>query len=305
VSISRGAPAVGEDREQADVTFSGPRRIGRVFHLREMAVAMTRRRRSTAVEGGRDRNFSRFPLGRGITEPMRDAKASLEPQQERSRESLQKLLKAATEVLGQRGVEGTTIPRIAQHAGLTPGAVYRRFRDKDALLEAAILGILERQDERLKAGLTPDMAAKIPLDVFAEQLVGGMVTTYRAHASLLRACRQFTLFRADSVFAKKVTKLEVRTFERVVDLVLAGRKDIRHPNPRVAVTLGLWMIVGTLYELVVMPSHVREWKKLLPKDDQSLKRELTRAFLSYVEAETGHGAPATTKGPSRAPRRQA
>src|SRR5262250_398235 len=119
-------------------------------------------------------------------------KKTLEPQQARSRESMQKLMKAAAEVLGQHGVEGTTIPRIAQHAGLTPGAVYRRFRDKDALLEAAILGILERQDERLKAGLTPEKAAKIPLDVFAEQIVGGMVVSYRANAALLRAFRHFT-----------------------------------------------------------------------------------------------------------------
>ena len=66
------------------------------------------------------------------------AKKTLEPQQARSRESTRKLLKAAAEVLGQHGLEGTTIPRIAQHAGLTPGAVYRRFPDKDALLEAVV-----------------------------------------------------------------------------------------------------------------------------------------------------------------------
>ena len=83
------------------------------------------------------------------------AKKTLAPQQERSRESLRKLQKATAEVLGQHGVEGTTIPRIAQHAGLTPGAIYRRFHDKDALLEATILGILERQEERMKTSLTP------------------------------------------------------------------------------------------------------------------------------------------------------
>src|SRR5258705_11593730 len=115
------------------------------------------------------------------------ANKTLEPQQARSRESTGKLLKAAAEVLGQHGLERATIPRIAQHAGLTPGAVYRRFRDKDALLEAAILGILERQDERLKAGLTPEKAAKIPLDVFAEQIIGGMVVSYRANAAVIRA----------------------------------------------------------------------------------------------------------------------
>ena len=217
---------------------------------------------------------------------MPKTKVSLEPQQERSRESLRKLLKAATEVLGQHGVEGTTIPRIAEHAGLTPGAVYRRFRDKDALLEAAILGILERQDERLKAGMTPAMTARIPLDVFAAQIVGGMVTTYRANASMLRALRHFTRNREDTEFGKRAMRLEVRAFDRVVDLVLASRKDIRHPHPRLAVSFGLWMIVSTLYELVVMPVSLGPWKDLVPKDDQELKRELTRAFLSYLDVET-------------------
>ena len=105
---------------------------------------------------------------------------TLEPQQERSRESERKLLKAAAEVLGQHGVNGATIPRIADHAGLTPGAVYRRFRDKDQLLETAILRILERQDERTKVALAPKAAAQIPLPVFADQLIGSMVISYRA-----------------------------------------------------------------------------------------------------------------------------
>src|SRR5262244_4196124 len=100
--------------------------------------------------------------------PKKPMKKTLEPQQARSRESERKLLKAAAEVLGQHGVNGATIPRIARHAGLTPGAVYRRFRDKDELLETAILGILERQDERTKVGLTPKAAAQIPLPVFAD-----------------------------------------------------------------------------------------------------------------------------------------
>ena len=112
------------------------------------------------------------------------AKKTLAPQQERSRESLRKLQKATAEVLGQHGVEGATIPRIAQHAGLTPGAIYRRFHDKDALLEATILGMLERQEERMKTGLTPAAAAQIPLPVFADQVIGGMVLGYRVNASL-------------------------------------------------------------------------------------------------------------------------
>jgi len=216
---------------------------------------------------------------------------TLEPQQERSRESLRKLLKAAAEVLGQHGVEGATIPRIAEHAGLTPGAVYRRFRDKDELLETAILGILERQEERMKVGLRPSAAGQIPLQIFAEQVIGNMVIAYRANAALLRAMRQFVYARAQTPFWNKAARLEVRSFRRLVDLFLAHRNEIGHPQPRVAVSVGLLMVSSALFEMVIMPQDsalIQElWKGLWPADDRSLKRELVRAFLACVGTKNG------------------
>lgn len=208
----------------------------------------------------------------------------LAPQQARSRESLQKLLKAAAEVLGQHGVEGTTIPRIAAHAGLTPGAIYRRFQDKDALLETVILGILDRQDERLRTGLTPEMAVQIPLPVFAEQVVHSLVVGYRANAGLMRAIRQFLRTRVDTEFWKKACRLEIRSYERLVGLFLVNAKDIRHPEPKMAVSLGMMMVISTLHELVLDTSEIKVWKGLMPQNDQKLKEELTRAFLRYLDA---------------------
>lgn len=237
--------------------------------------------------------------------PVPKPHKTLEPQQARSRESLRKLLKAAAEVLGQHGVEGTTIPRIARHAGLTPGAVYRRFRDKDALLEAVVLGILERQEERTKSFLTPEMAARIPLPVFAEQVIGGMVVSYRANAPLLRALRQFVQGRVHTPFWKKATKLEAHSYERIVGLFLTHRNEIPHPDPRLAVSLGLMMVVATLFELVVLPQDLGPFKAFLPKDDPALKRELTHAFLSYLGVAAGPGGAAGTMGAGRAPRARA
>ena len=210
------------------------------------------------------------------------AAKSLAPQQARSRESLRKLLRAAAEVLGQRGVDGATVPRIAAHAGLTPGAIYRRFKDKDALLEAVILGILERQDERLKHGLTPATARQIPMAVFADQFIGSMVISYRANASLLRAIRNFVQGRAHTPFWRKACQFEIRAFEHMVDLMLAHGPEISHPEPRLAVSMGLMIVVSTIMEIVVMPTDLGPLKAFLPKDDHVLKRELTRAFLSYV-----------------------
>jgi AcrR family transcriptional regulator len=207
------------------------------------------------------------------------------PQQARSRESTRKLLKAAAEVLGQHGINGTTIPRIAQHAGLTPGAVYRRFPHKDALLETVIIGILERQDERLRMMLTPAMARQIPLAVFAEQLINNMLVSYRANAGLMRALRQFAQGRDHTSFYRKVNKLEMRTYKYLVELFLLHRKEIKHPDPQMAVSFALVMLISTLIELFLVDHDMKNWQAMIPKDDQSLKRELLRSFLSYLRIE--------------------
>ena len=213
------------------------------------------------------------------------ARKTLAPQQARSRESLRKLLKAAAEVLGQHGVEGATIPRIAQHAGLSPGAVYRRFHDKDGLLEAVVLGIMQRQDERIRVALTPAMARQIPLAVFAEQLIRSMLLSYRASAGLLRAIRQFTQGRADTAFYRKVVKLEFHTYRYLVELFLVRRREIKHPNPKRAVSFALMMLASSLIELILVDQDMKNWQVVIPKDDQTLKRELLRAFLSYLGVE--------------------
>jgi AcrR family transcriptional regulator len=213
------------------------------------------------------------------------AKNSLAPQQARSRESLRKLLKAAAEVLGQHGIEGATIPRIAQHAGLTPGAVYRRFPDKDALLETVILGILERQDERLRMALTPEMARQIPLAVFAEHLISNMLISYRASARLLRGVRQFMQGREETAFYKKAAKQEMRTFKYMMELFLVHRKEIRHRDPQVAVAFALVTLSSTLIELILVDHDLRCWQAVIPKDDETLKRELLRNFLRYLGVE--------------------
>jgi AcrR family transcriptional regulator len=214
-------------------------------------------------------------------------KAVLPAYQARSRESLRKLLDAAREILGRYGMDGATIPRIARHAGLTPGSVYRRFQDKDALLETTILEILERQEETMKTSFTVLAATKqILLPEFAATIVGGMVDAYRSNAGLLRGMRQFVQQRKNTAFWKRTSRLEAAHFQRTVDLFLSYEKEIRHPEPRMAVSLALKMISGTLHQVVVWPVPLEEMRDLLPKDDETLARELTRAFVRYLGVET-------------------
>ncbi len=90
-----------------------------------------------------------------------------------------------------------------------------RWRDRTHFFAVAA------QDERTKVGLTPKAAAQIPLPVFADQIIGSLVVSYRANAGLLRAMRQFVQVRAHTEFWNKASAVELRTLRRVVDLFLA------------------------------------------------------------------------------------
>ena len=61
-------------------------------------------------------------------------RARREPQQVRSRETVERLVAAAREVLLRRGWDGATTNHIAAAAGVGPGSFYQYFADKEAIL---------------------------------------------------------------------------------------------------------------------------------------------------------------------------
>jgi hypothetical protein len=77
----------------------------------------------------------------------------------------------------------------------------------------------------------------------------------------------------------------MRTFEYLLGIFVTSGREIEHADPRAAVALGLMMVIGTLWEVVVNPGDSKLWKGLLPNDDTTLKTELTRSFLRYLGAE--------------------
>src|SRR5271157_2463160 len=87
------------------------------------------------------------PVGSTVVNP-RPAQSGLQPpQQARSRAALQRLLTSAEHVLVNEGPEEFTIARVAEHAGVSVGGVYRRFASKEQLIDAVRHALLERFEE--------------------------------------------------------------------------------------------------------------------------------------------------------------
>ncbi len=75
------------------------------------------------------------------------------PQQERARQTYERLLDVAGELLGEVGIERISTNMICARAGMTPPALYRYFKDKYGVLEALGARLMARQNEVLFAWL--------------------------------------------------------------------------------------------------------------------------------------------------------
>lgn len=74
-----------------------------------------------------------------------------EPQQERSRETRQRLLGAAVVSLSELGWARTTVAVVAERAGVSRGAAQHHFPTRDDLINAAVNHVSEVQMEELRA----------------------------------------------------------------------------------------------------------------------------------------------------------
>lgn len=77
------------------------------------------------------------------TDPVRwldRCAAFAQPQQKRSRDALERIVRSGARLFAANGFEATRIADIVDDAGVPTGTFYQRFADKEALLDAIITG---------------------------------------------------------------------------------------------------------------------------------------------------------------------
>jgi hypothetical protein len=77
----------------------------------------------------------------------------------------------------------------------------------------------------------------------------------------------------------------MRTYQYLVELFLVHRKEVKHSDPQMAVSFALVMLISTLIERILVDHDRKNWQAVIPRDNQSLKRELLRSFLYYLGVE--------------------
>ena len=200
-------------------------------------------------------------------------------QQKRSRRTEDKLLNAAAQVLDREGLDAATVPRIAAEAKLSPASIYRRFADKDDLLRATFLRILETSNAS-NAGETPAQLVGDSLSQTVAALISALLRQFRDHPQLLRALNRTIEADPASPFVKESARRLSVNVGHLADALLAHREQIRHPDPERAARFAVLSATSAI-EMAAL-DELSLWHVALPMSDKAFAAELARQMLAYL-----------------------
>ena len=216
-------------------------------------------------------------MAKNAREPLLKAGMESPPQQERSRETLRKLLEGAEQLFAEVPINEATVPQICARAGCTTGAFYRRFRDKEELLDTLFAHLLDDVAVVVSAALDPAVTSGLDLSESVSRFVQAFVDVYMRRAGL---CRAIMLSAdADNRYREQVINQARRISQQLAAMLAGKRAEIDHPDIRLATDFAFRQVFATLDQTVRFPGFAPTIVKL---NAGALAKELTRGFLGYI-----------------------
>ncbi|MBX3025095.1 TetR/AcrR family transcriptional regulator [bacterium] len=192
------------------------------------------------------------------------------PLQERTRQSLGRLLDVAEKLVAERGFDDTTIADIARAAGASVGGFYRRFRDKQGLLQALHARFCDEARATADAALDPARwTAASTADIVGE-FSTFLIAIYRQRAGSFRAFLLAAL--TDDSVRQRTLELRDHLHRRLAALLADRASALAHPDPARAAAFAIDFLLGTLSQAVQFRQEA----------DPVLDAELPRLFLAYL-----------------------
>jgi AcrR family transcriptional regulator len=170
------------------------------------------------------------------------------PQQERSRERVEAILRAARDLIGSRGNDAVSMREIAACAGIPIGSVYQYFKDKNAILRRLMEGYL--------GDLTAQLGAVLDEVEDVEQLPAALDAMVDVVVRLFREKKEFPTIWAAAQANTVLRELDAGDGRRIADYLVARLQalvptadpdDIRGASLHAVHTIGTTVRVALLY----------------------------------------------------------
>ncbi len=200
------------------------------------------------------------------------------PLQDRSRETLERIVRAVEDLLTTKSFDDIRIAEIVRKAECSTGSFYARFDAKDDLLPF----LYERYDADLRLRVEGHLSEgweRLTLRETVEKVVDITVKMYWERKHLLRAVALFARSQPHAVGPKArsaraaVTDVPVRLLGRFAD-------EIAHDDPLEAARTGFFVVAAAAREKILFGDAPHASDTPLPRE--RLGRELSRTLYNYL-----------------------
>ncbi len=208
------------------------------------------------------------------------------PRQRRSHESLERILDATESLIRERGFDNMTIAEVVQRSGSSVGSIYARFHNKMGLLQAVQL----RYHARVQNDIFAAFSGHHPRDESLQEAVARIVTVLSRH--VLSESELFRAFILEAIFDDVVRAQGERTNaqrrDKVVEVLLVHRAEIKHPDPERAARWSYSTCMALLRERITFGEAAELSGGF---SDEELVAELTSMVTGYLTYGTSSGGP--------------
>jgi len=196
------------------------------------------------------------------------------PQQERSRETLERILEAAEGAILELGLEQITVADVARRAGSSVGAFYARFPDKESLLRCVFQRFYEQAVATVDTVLEPARWQDASASELVASAMSFVVRVFREKRRLivaltLRVARDPDLGAMSQAVGERIAV-------RINELLGARGDHLSHPNPEQAVGFAVWLVLSALNSRALGA----EAGELIP--ESVIAGELTQMAIAYL-----------------------
>lgn len=154
------------------------------------------------------------------------AAANREPQQERSRQTRERLLRSAIQVLAHEGWASATVAAVAQRAGVSRGAAQHHFPTRETLISSTLEQIFDDLTLNADALVQPDANDPRRVRMAVERAVSIYTgTEFKAALQVWAAAA------SDSALRELILPMEAK-FARAAHRVTVAALDPDGTNPR-------------------------------------------------------------------------
>ena len=200
-----------------------------------------------------------------------------QPSQKRAAKNVEKILRAAAELISDGGVANLTTSLVAEQAGIPIGSLYRYFKNKESII-SELAARYQAEKDRENATWLPDIDENLPIRDYIALWVDQSQDSLRAN-EVYRELLNFAVRLPDRF--DLLMRLVERKSEHARDLNVF--KQLNMPDEDRDAFLSIWLGAETSLEEMLLNAESDE-------EYEVLKEQMKAMLTAFIEASNRAGS---------------